>query len=77
MKGVTLCGVGDQCGSNNLLVVTDSGDDTQRGGLVYCLTATVDVEFLVDIDSVSFNSAGGYEEFGGDLLVAQPPGKQG
>jgi len=64
-------------GSNNLLFVTDSGDDAQRGGLVYCLAATVDIELFIKIDSVSFNSAGGYEEFGGDLLVAQPPGKQG
>ncbi len=76
-SGFTVCGLGAQFGSNNLFVVTDSGDDAQRGGLVYCLAATVDIELFIKIDSVSFNSGGGYEKFGGDFLVAQSPGKQG
>ena len=54
----------------------DSGDDAQRSGLIYCLAAAVDVELLVEVDSVAFYSSGGYEEFGGDLFVAQPPGEQ-
>ena len=46
--------------------------DSQTVSFGNCLLAFIDIEFLVDVDCVSFDGLGGNEKLFGNLLVAQP-----